>query len=202
MRHVREASFKEYVTWYLARERRKRGQGPDPAQTPLDRQITHMQRSHPAKLRPWFERARWSIVLLDTVDEAMDLVCVDNWETRRTGLMTTEGADRRLAGTLVARARATGYFDNVAVIASNALEAHYRQDRISAYRTACPEFYGEDRLMICELNAEEQLESPRAKYYLNDGFGRLLSYLYLVINEGLEYRPVEAILAQAHAGRG
>lgn len=202
MRHVREASFKEYVAWYLARERRKRGQGPDPAQTPLDRQITHMQRSHPAKLRPWFERAQWSIVLLDTVHEVMDLVCVDNWETRRYGLMTADGADRRLARTLVARARATGYFDNVAVIASNAMEAHFRQDRICAYRTACPEFYGDERLMICELSAEEQLESPMAKYYLNDGFGRMLSYLYLVIHEGLEYRPVEAILAQAHAGRG
>jgi hypothetical protein len=155
-----------------------------------------MLRSHPAKLRAWFERARWSIVLLDAVDEAMDLVCVDNWETRRNGLMTDGGADRRLARTLVARARATAYFDNAGIIASNAVEAHYRQDRICAYRYARPEFRGEDRVIICDLDAGERSESPKAKYYLNDGFGRMLSYLYLVAHEGLEYRPVEAMLAE------
>jgi hypothetical protein len=197
MRYIREANFQEYVAWYLARERRKRSRGPDPADMPWDRQFAQMQRAHPAKLRAWFQRARWSIVLLDRVDEVMDLVCVDNWETRRNGLMTADGTDRRLARTLVTRAHATAYFDNAAVIACNSVEAHYRQDRVRTYRHAHPEFCDEDRVMICDLDSGEQSESPRAKYYLNDGFGRMLSYLYLVAYEGLAYRPVEAMLAEA-----
>jgi hypothetical protein len=155
-----------------------------------------MRRLHPDKLRSWFERARWSIVSLEVIEEAMSLVLLDHSEMRRNGLVMGAGPNRRLARALVAAAHNTEYFDNKEVVSRNAVESHYRQERIEAYRKSWPQLRGIERLAICDLNVEEKAENPGGTYYLHDGFGRLLPYLYAVTYEGRDYAPIEAFLAE------
>jgi hypothetical protein len=193
---IRTASFEEFVRWYLVRERRKRMAESDLTGRSLNSLVTEMQRLHPDKLRPWFERARWSIVSLDAVNDAMHLVCLDNWEVRRNRLVSGAGSDNRIARAVVARARDIHYFDNERVRRSNSVEAHFRQERIEAFRRNWPVLKEDERLTICDLNSEERAENPSGTYYLHDGFGRLLAYLYAIVYEGRQYGPIEAFLAE------
>ena len=192
---MRDASFTEYVGWYLARERRKRQQEADAPARAWNAQLAEMQRLHPAKLRSWFPRACWTVVSLDAIGEAMSLVCLDNWETRGNRLVSGAGPDHRLAARLVVGARAAGYFDNPAVLGSDAVEGHFRQAHIGAFRVRWPDLAGGNRIVICDLNAGEKADNPSGSFYLHDGTGRLLAYLYLVAFEGRRYNPVEAFLA-------
>jgi hypothetical protein len=195
MRRVRASSFEEFIRWYLGKERLKRGQGQDLSGRSWDDLVREMRRAEAGKLRPWFEDARWSIVSLDDISEAMHLVLVDNWEARQNGLIR-EGLDNRLARTIVTMARETGYYDNPEILKSNSVIAHFRQERIAAFRKSWPELRDGDRLTICDLNADEKAENPGGTYYLHDGFGRLLAYLYMIFFEGREYGPIEAFLAE------
>jgi hypothetical protein len=156
-----------------------------------------MRQFHPAKLRPWFERGRWNIISLDGMQEAMTLVCVDSWETRRNRLVQESGPNNRLARSVIAAARESGYFDNPDAGASNSVERHYRRDHIQAFRQNWPEFRGQERLVLCSLNADEKRQNPAGTYYLHDGFGRLLAYLYGIAYEGRPYSPIEAFLAES-----
>jgi hypothetical protein len=196
MRPVRSASFEEFVLWYLTRERQKRNQPVDLSGRSSASLLAEMRRSHPDKLRPWFEGGRWSIVSLEAIAEAMSLVCLDNWEIRRNRLVN--GYGNRLVRMVVAAARATVYFDNPDVIRRNSVEGHYRQQRIVAFRKSWPELRGDERLTICDLDAAEKAEHPDGTYYLHDGLGRLLAYLYAVLYEGREYRPIEVFLAEQY----
>ena len=90
MRMVRESSFEEFVRWYLSREYRKRNQDVDLSGRSDESLLKQMRRAAPGKLRPWFEGACWNIVSLDQFADARTLVCVDNWETRRNGLVRGE----------------------------------------------------------------------------------------------------------------
>jgi hypothetical protein len=193
---VRGSSFEEFIHWYLARERWKRKQEPDLTGRSWSSLHSEMRRLHPDKLRSWFERARWSVVSLEAIGEAMSLVLLDDDDVRRNGLVSGVGPDNRLARAVVAAAHLTGYFDNKEVTSRNAVEGHYRQGRIEAYRRSWPQLRGDERLAICDLNAEEKAENPRGTYYLHDGFGRLLPYLYAIIYEGRAYSPIEAFLAE------
>jgi hypothetical protein len=196
MRIIRGASFEEFVRWYLAREGRKRKQNQDLTGRSWESLLAEMRHSEGGKLRPWFEGALWSIASFDTVAEAMSLVCVDNWQTRGSRLVTGVGSDNRLARTLVAAARETGYFDNHTLMKSNSVERHNRQERIDAFRRNWVPLQDDERLTVCDLNAAEKAESPGGTYYLHDGFGRLLAYLYLVVYEKQQYRPIEVFMCQ------
>jgi hypothetical protein len=193
---VRASSFDEFIHWYLARERWKRKEDLDLRGRSWSSLHSEMRRLHPDKLRSWFEHARWSIVSLEVVEEVMSLVLLDDNEVRRNGLVKGDGPDNRLARAVVAAAHDSGYFDNKEVTSRNAVEGHYRQERIEAYRKSLPQLRGRERLVICDLNADERAGNPGGTYYLHDGFGRLLPYLYAIIYEGRDYCPVEAFLAE------
>jgi hypothetical protein len=197
---VRGSSFEEFIRWYLARERWKQKQEPDLSGLSLSLLHAEMRRLHPDKLRSWFARARWSIVSLEAIGEAMSLVLLDDNEVRRNRLVSGAGPDNRLARAVVAAAHDTGYFDNQEVTSRNAVEGHYRQERIEAYRRSWPLLSGGERLAICDLNADEKAVNPGGTYYLHDGFGRLLPYLYAIIYEGRDYCPIEAFLAEENRG--
>src|SRR5215831_18328537 len=130
MRRIRASSFEEFVRWYLSKEQLKRGQDPDLSGRSWDSLLKEMRRTWPGKLRPWFEDARWSIVSLDDISEAMCLVLVDNWEQRQNNRLITDGPDNRLARTVVSVARETGFYDNPDILKSNSVMAHLRQERI------------------------------------------------------------------------
>lgn len=196
MQLVRSACFEEFVRWYVVRDRRKRNQDADLNGRSWDSLLTEMYGAHPGKLRPWFEYARWSIVSLDEISEALTLVCVDNPETRVPKLVSGVGLDNRLSGNVIAAAHETGYFDHPDAGRSDAIEKYYRQERIEAYRCNWPQLRDAERLTLCSLNEDERMENPGGSYYLLDGFGRLLAWLYLVLYEGREYLPIEAFLAE------
>jgi hypothetical protein len=187
---LRDSSFEEFATWYLERERRKRG-GPLPSDP-----IREMQRAHPAKLRRWFPRGHWRIAQLQEPADALSLVCLDNWETRRAFLVSGTGPDIRLAASLVGQARANYYFDNNTIMRTDSVESHYRQTPIEQFRAYWPILRGPERLTIIALNDDERAENPSGTYYLHDGLGRLLAYLYLVVFEGRDYHPIEVFLAE------
>jgi hypothetical protein len=159
-----------------------------------------MRRAEPGKLRRWFDAACWSIVSLDDFADAMSLVCVDNWETRRSGLVRGDRPDCQVMSVVVRAALETRYFDNREVLRTNSVEAHFRQERINAFRKTWPAFRDEERITICDLNPDEKAQNPSGTYYLHDGYGRLLAYLYAIAYEGREYLPIEAFLAQARSG--
>lgn len=196
MQVIRPASFEEYVRWYLARERRKLGLPADTDGRTWHSLRSEMRRVHPDKLRPWFEDAHWSIVSLDAFADAASLICVDSPETRRYGLVAESGPDNRLMRTVVAEANDTGYFLDLDVCRSNSIELHFRQERIESYRRNWPELSNGERLSICTINGDERTSNPGGSYYLHDGFGRLLPYLYLIMFESAAWRPVEAFLAE------
>jgi hypothetical protein len=189
MERVRNSGFEEFVRWYLARERRKHKQDDDLSGRSWDSLLAEMHSAHPGKLRPWFDRGRWTIVSLGVPGEATSLVCVDDPETRRERLIVGSGPNNRLAGTLVAAAHATGYFYNPAVRRTNTVRHRYLQRN-------WPQLREGERLTLCSLNAHEKNQNPGGSYYLHDGFGRLFPWLYVILYEGEEYSPIEAFLAE------
>jgi hypothetical protein len=197
MRTLRNSSFEEFVGWYLARESRKSGQPEHAADLAPDVLVNQMRYLHAGKLRSWFSRANWTIVSLDTLDDVMRLVCMDSWETRQNRLIRESGLNNRLARNIVTAAFETDNLSGSSEAACNSVEACRRRDRIETFRHSFPELCGNERLVICSLNDDESQSNPDGNYYLHDGFGRLLAYLYLVAYEGRKYSPVEAFLAEA-----
>ncbi len=131
MRWIRGASFEEFTRHYLSRERRKRGLSPDlRARSPEDLAL-EMRRLHPAKLRLWFEDARWSLVLLESIEESMTVVCLDSPETRKAGLVNGWDSDNRIAASVVAAAHEVGLFDEAGASLSEC-NGEFRQKRAQA----------------------------------------------------------------------
>lgn len=199
MEFVRPSNFAEFVRWYITRERRKDGKDSDLSMSTDEALLKEMRMAHPSKLRPWFRKARWSIVSLTTVDEAMALVCVDSWELRADGRIIGDHPDNRLARSILAESRRSQYFDNLQVIASNSVEAHFRQEKLEQFRKQLPRLCGAERLTICTPNAEERTANPGGNWYLHDGFGRLLPWLYVIVYEGQTFYPIEAFCAEESA---
>lgn len=199
MEFVRASGFEEFVRHYLARERRKGGRNADLSMLTDDALGKEIRMMHPSKLRPWFVAARWSIVSLVTLQDAMALVCVDNWELRKNKLINGTDSNCRLAGAIVTAARENTYFDNEEVMGCNSVESHFRQERIDAFRRQWPALRGAERLILCSLNSDEKADSPNGTWYLHDGFGRLLPWLYCIVFEGRPFQPVEAFCAEESA---
>jgi hypothetical protein len=196
MRVLRPASFDEYVRWYLSREKRKEGQADDHRGRSSDSLLAEMLEFHPGKLRPWFGGARWRIIMLETLSDAMHLVFLDSYEMRLVGLLSAAAPDARLGGSFVAAARNAGYFEERAGGRINPLDGQAHRQRAAQFRCSWPDLRNAERLALCSLNPAEKAENPGGTYYVNDGLGRLLPYLYLVVHEGYPFHPIEAILAE------
>jgi hypothetical protein len=193
MRFIRSSSFEEFVRWYLMRERRKHGLIPNLGGMSWPAALSGMRSEHAGKLRPWFDRARWSIVCFETLEETLKLVCVDNPESRRNRFIRS-GPDSRLLGSVLNAVRETGFFEEGG--GPQASERYYRDEGIEVFRRTWPQLCDAERLALCSLNDDELRENPSGSHYINDGFGRLLTVTYLIVYEGREYRPVEAFLAE------
>jgi hypothetical protein len=194
MRDIRPASFDEFVAWYLRRETRK-GNRPARLGTPAELR-DEMRRCHAGKLRDWFPRAVWRVVELTSLEEILGLVCVDGLETRRNGLLgSPQEANRRILSRVIQNALGTGYFDDCKMAMRDPAEHSQRQQKIEAFRSEWPSLAGEERVVLCDLNAGERRENPGGTYYLHDGFGRLLAAGFLILHEGRKWTPIEAFLA-------
>jgi hypothetical protein len=189
VRRLAASSLQEYIDWYLARERRKRG-GPELPATAAER-CALMERAHRGKLRAWFPTAEWSIVLLEEVRELERLVfwhSPGGW-AQWHGLVVEDGTpDWRTLGRVAENAARGDYLRKV----PDPQHLHYYR----AYRDCHFRLEGGSRLALCSLTPEEKAENPGGSYYLQDGNGRSLPYLLFVNEDRARFEPVEAFLAE------
>jgi hypothetical protein len=185
MRHLRGSTFDEYVEWYLSRERRENPNlnVPDTAPARMDM----MKRDHGGKLRFWFEKGRWSVVLLEREEFANLIFHEDGW-TRQEGLLVDDGQNYRLLGRVADRALESGYLTKT----NDKRHLEY----YTAFRRCHFRPEGISRLVICAANDAERKANPGGSFYLHDGTGRGLPYMILVTENPAMFEPVEAFLAQ------
>ena len=195
MHFLRESSFDEFVRHYLERERRKHRLPANLSSTPRRLLLAEMQRDWPGKLRPWFPDARWSLISLDTIDDVMTLICLDDAPMRQIGLSNGATPDNRITRAVVHAAREHGLFDQSRPTALKCVIG-FRNKRAELQAAGWPKLSGVEKLVLCSPNAGERSENPSASWYLHDGLGRLTAYLYAVIYEGVAFSAVEALLAE------
>jgi hypothetical protein len=196
MRFLREASIEEFIRCYLSRERRKLGLENNLGEISDFALEREMRRFHANKLRGWFRFARWSMVEFDEPEELMTLICVDASFTRRDRLMAGKAPDFRIMGRVVAAALEVGHFAELEEASRISLEAYFKHERMERFRRGLPLLKDAERIALCTPNEEERTQNPSGTWYLHDGFGRLLPWLYLVSLEGYAFTPVQAFLIE------
>lgn len=187
MRVLRASSIGEYAAWYLRREQRKLHVSS--VATEERNSIEAMQRHHPGKMRAWFSKAtRWSIVSLDNTSDLGNLVFLESDWTKRERLVIPDGPDYRLLERVAKNATAGNYLTRPS---ARRHKVYYNQVASGSLRIE-----GEDRVAICTAEETEIRSNPAARYYLLDGVGRCLPYMMLMAEQGIEYAPIEAFLAE------
>lgn len=186
----RSSSLEEYASWYLRRDVRKGGSCPI-----LDEPREHirtMWHHHADKMRHWFNAGtRWSVLLLDVIDDFSKLVFLESPWTKQEGLTVPIGLNYRILDRIADNAMACNY---LARPSAQRHKTYY--DRLAS--GSC-RLEGEDRIAICSAELTEVCQNPVARYYLLDGVGRCLPYMILVKEGKLNYAPVEAFLAERAA---
>ena len=189
MQHVSDATFDDFVQWYLEREVRnesRKGRREDEKKalsgTP-DKQREVMQERHGGKLRDWFEQARWSIQLLTAPAELECLMILKK--------QTWDGITwpmPRLLGEAANRIRQERYFDPPGNDNWGVNYIALRDHRLL--------LQGKERLVLITPSEAEMREEPSTTFYLHDGLGRALPYLAVVMETSTCFCPVEAFIAK------
>lgn len=199
MRIIRPSSFDEYVDWYLRREATKRTLTPT-IHTTIAAKRKEMEEEQGGKLRTWFGLGKWHIVELETHGEMNNLVCLDSKWTGKCQLLNPNGtSDYRLLKVLVKNAKKTEYFDPTAHPEwkdNKGYQNHLQY--LEDFRSEALELLAENRIVLCSLDNNERRSNPSGTYYLHDGIGRLVPYLYAILYEGKPFTPVEAFLVEEH----
>ena len=185
MRFVREASFDEYATWFFERARRTKACEtiPETAHKRLDAFQTWAR----GKFHDWFITARWTVQLVESPRELESLMVVSAPFTREYRLWND--GEQRLLGVEARNALQHDYFLNDP---TSGRHARY----YLLLKGGKLKLEGQDRLVLITLDESSRLEAPAATYYLHDGFGRALPYMMLLEENGLQFEPMEAILAE------
>ena len=187
MRKLRSSSIEEYAAWYIARDCKKHSLPATPEL--IDNPVKVMKTCPAGKMRPWFgNQTRRSIVSLDSAKEIESLVFLENEWTKKEGLVVPDGEN----------------YWCLRRVAENAIAGKYLQrDAASRHKRYCDllaknelRIEGENRIALCSAEECEINSNPAAQYYLLDGVGRCLPYMMLVIEQTLEFEPVEAFLAE------
>jgi hypothetical protein len=185
MRYIRGSTFDECVEWYLLRERRKDPLLVVPNSAPA--RLEMMRKDHSGKLRDWFERARWSVVVIDAQELENLIYLESNW-TKDENLVVNDGPNYRLLGKVADRAINSGYLTKAS--------AKQHLEYYNALKKCHFRLEGSSRLVICSPNDSEKQANPAGQYYLHDGSGRGLSYMILIKENAAMFDPIEVFLAQ------
>jgi hypothetical protein len=186
MKKIRSSSAGEYAMWYLNRERQKPGHEKDPAQTDPATAVQLMQQSYRcSKWDDGYGIADWSIVSLDQ-SEFEHLVYLDSPWTKEEGLTVGDSPNYRLLGTVAKRAIDADYLGRDS---AKSHRRYYREFELGLRLT------GHDRIMIRALKDNERKGNPDGSHYVQDGNGRCLPFMILILEGKLRYEPVEAFLA-------
>lgn len=194
MKELRPSSFEEFITWYLEREARKKGE-PTPIFETFEAKYKEFLKHHHGKLFPDPRKAEtenWRIVELDTREEVETLICLANKWTREAGLLVNETKpNSRLLRTYVKRAKETDYFN------PKNPNCHWRHlCYLQQFREQPFSLSGNNRVVIRTPIPDEFDNNRQGWYYLHDGIGRLLPYMYTVFFESNPFAPIEAFLAE------
>jgi hypothetical protein len=151
-----------------------------------------MWERHPGKMRHWFSlAASWRIVLLDLPNDFYNLVFLESKWTLDEGLVIPGAPNYRVLRRVAENAIAGKYLAR----ASAQHRAYYE-----AIASGALSLKGKERVAICSAEDSERKSNPMARYYLLDGVGRALPYMILLLEKKLEYRPLEAFLAETRLG--
>ena len=148
------------------------------------------------ELHPRFEKARWSIVELDTEQELSNLVYLAIPRTHEQGLLKGTDRNYRLLKNVVKNAKESNYFDNEQLHTQNPDEYKAHQRYLERFRRNWSSLRGDNRIVLRSLVKSERESNPDGTYYIQDGDTRMLAYLYQIIYEGKSFLPVEAFLAE------
>lgn len=189
MEKDRGSNLEEFALWYLARESRKSNGAPRPVPTDAEAAVALLESDHRGKWCGWYAAADWSVVKIESEDEFGNLIFLDNDWTKDELLTVDNGPDYRLLRRVAQRAIDVGY------LARTSATGHreYYQRLLEGYRIS-----GDERIMI-RTPTDERRRNPTGDYYLQDGVGRCLPYMMLLLQGRLSYAPVEAFLARGSA---
>ena len=187
MQWLRQASIQEYAIWYLTREANKSKR----ALAPLDPRVAvaTMNQEHRGKMRPWFQQvAKWSIVLLDPSEFERLIFLESDW-TKTEGLVeVTARPNYRTLSRVAENAKRVEY------LARPSAQRH--RSYHEAFQSGALALAGDSRIAICTAGDHERHHNPSGSFYLLDGVGRCLPYMMLIQSDHLNYRAVEALLAE------
>lgn len=183
------ASFVEYVRWYLDREFIKNKRSEDnPSRFAGDEEmLEYMENKHGGKLQEWFRDAKWKIYKLDPSIDLHNLVCLEGEWTKKY-LIPDDlriQKDYRILKQMVKNAKELNYFtkthaDIIALGDSPDNRFKYYNNYKDLPDKALPALTGGNRIVLRSLGENESKSNPSGNYYLHDGFGRLLTYQYLI----------------------
>src|SRR5437660_979007 len=150
MKLLRKASYQNYVNWYLARESRKPDISPYPTTDEARRHL--MENEHGGKLRDWFPRADWWMVLIEHKEEFERLVYLCSDWTRNNSLTRPGSKNFRLLRKVAANAIQSRHIE---AEASPQMKSYFQQLK-EGRLTLC----GNDRLVLRTLVDSERNDCP------------------------------------------
>ena len=179
MRKIDDASFEEYVTWYLQRDFWKRGRADPPRTDDIDWCLREMYMEHHERMPPFFAHAKWIRAVISTLEETFGWLAPDYRWLKEEGLMPATGE-----GTIEVIARqaiAVDFFREARTLAprSKSMYAYYRMLQDGQLR-----FSGINRIVIWR-------DPDRQAVILHDGIGRVLPMVVLALQGG-RMLPIEA----------
>lgn len=148
-----------------------------------------MEHKHAGKLQQWFPSASWTIVSLD-LPECEHLVYLDSDWTKANKLTNqSDGQNYRLLRRVSENAIRLNYFE------SDDPKCKSHRDYYKLFREGKLNLK-DDPVAVCTLNANERSSNPQGTFYIQDGNGRALPYLVLVMEQKIVFEPVHAFLAE------
>jgi uncharacterized circularly permuted ATP-grasp superfamily protein len=171
---INNSSLAEYAEWYLTRENLKSGKKND-----LSKAVIIMEREHQGKLPLFYKEACWEKVLIDKVEEFENLIFLEanpGWTYDEHLVLLEQGLNYRLLKNVAQNAIANDYLHT----GSNPQKhlAYYEN-----FQNGKIQLSGMNRIFIHTANSDIVRKNPKGEYYIQDGSGRCLALMILLLEK-------------------
>jgi hypothetical protein len=143
--------------------------------------------------KPHSINSGWSIVRL-TKTEFENLIFYECEGLRNDKIVIPEqGFNYRLLKNVAENAKS--FFNNKPASLSNE-----QQRAINYYKSFSEgkiKLEGDNRIFLLRANTEEIKKNPAGEYYIKDGSGRALAYMTLLLQDKIQWAPVEAFFCNS-----